>query len=116
MKVEDLNNNQLDFLVAKAEGIEVRYTTVGEFWRVMGELNEIQWMPHRDWSQGGPIIEREGIGFFRAPSPDNPEYGSEEPWVASDAHDTVTYRASTPLAAAMRVYVATKLGTEVTPP
>ncbi|WP_194725196.1 phage protein NinX family protein [Noviherbaspirillum malthae] len=109
MKVIDLENVQLDHWVAKAEGIEVKYTHAGEYWRVMDEPTEIQWIPHKDWTQGGPIIEREGIGFYRAPSPDQPDYG-DEPWIASDARDTYTYRGSTPLIAAMRVYVASKYG------
>lgn len=61
-----------------------------------------------DWAQGGPIIERERIGLS---------------WVASNyfnvmgcwsAHIPQTNRklfyASTPLIAAMRCYVASKLG------
>jgi hypothetical protein len=112
MKVLELNNTQLDFWVAKAEGIEVRYSAAREYWRVLDEPTEIQWLPHRDWAQGGPIIEREGIGFFRAPSVDNPEYG-DEPWVASDAADTCTQRGATPLIAAMRVHVATRFGDEL---
>lgn len=112
MKVMDLSNTQLDFWVAKAEGIEVKYSSSGEFWRVIDVEGVIQWLPHGDWSQGGPIIEREGIGFFRAPTPGNPEYG-EELWVASDAQDEYTQRGKTPLIAAMRAYVAAKFGEEL---
>jgi hypothetical protein len=112
MNILEMNATQLDLWVAKAEGLEVRYTAAREYWRVLGELEEIQWLPHRDWSQAGPIIEREGIGFFRASSPDAGEYG-DEPWVASDAQDQCTYRGATPLIAAMRVYVASKYGDNV---
>jgi hypothetical protein len=111
MNVADLTGTQLDYWVAKAEGIEVKYSTAAEYWRIIGEPNEIQWVPHRDWSQAGPIIEREGIGFFRAPSPGH-EYGNEA-WVASDAHDTYTQRGETPLIAAMRAYIANKFGEEL---
>ena len=61
-----------------------------------------------DWAQGGPIIEREGITIDSAAIagqwmaviyvPD------EEPW---------EMRGPTPLVAAMRVYVASKLGDEI---
>jgi hypothetical protein len=111
MQVADLTNTQVDFWVAKAEGIELKYSDAMQEWRVMDEPTEIWWQPHRDWSQAGPILEREGIGFFRAESP-GPEYG-DEPWVASDAHDAHTYRGKTPLDAAMRVYIASKFGGEV---
>jgi hypothetical protein len=112
MKVEELNDTQLDFWVAKAEDIEVKYTVAGEYWRVMGELNEIQWLPHRDWAQAGPIIEREGIGFYKIADAQSPE-DSDEPWVAADAHRTCTQRGSTPLIAAMRVHVARSFGEDL---
>jgi hypothetical protein len=111
MQVADLSGKQLDYWVAQAEGIEVKYTAAMEQWRVMGESTEIWWEPHRNWAQAGPIIEREGIGFFRAESP-GPEYG-DEVWVASDAHDAFTCRGETPLIAAMRAFIATRFGAEV---
>lgn len=111
MKVAELNSAQLDRWAAKAEGIEVKYSTTAESWRIIGEPDEIQWMPHRDWAQAGPIIEREGIGFFRAPNTD-PEYGHEI-WVASDIHDACPQRGETPLIAALRCYVCSKFGEKV---
>jgi hypothetical protein len=111
MQVVDLTGTQLDYWVAKAEAIELKYSDAMQQWRVMDEPTEIWWQPHVDWSQAGPIIEREGIGFFRAESP-GPEYG-DEAWVASDAHDACTYRGNTPLIAAMRAYIASKFGIEV---
>jgi hypothetical protein len=71
--------------------------------------------PCTDWAQGGPIIEREGIEILKG----NPLYfpkGNEngdyyEPlWIAGKQHGT------TPLIAAMRCYVASKLGDEVEVP
>jgi hypothetical protein len=59
----------------------------------------------RDWSQAGPIIEREKIfttGFHH------------DLWWATKGRDTdFSYSGSTPLIAAMRCYVASKLGNEV---
>ena len=57
-----------------------------------------------DWAQGGPIIEREGIGHYKANSskvwahPYGGEYNAEGP---------------TALIAAMRCYVISKLGEEI---
>jgi len=61
-----------------------------------------------DWSQGGPIIEREKIGV---------NYQSNKPlWVATPplgANYKRNVGGTTPLVAAMRSYVASKLGDEV---
>jgi hypothetical protein len=65
------------------------------------------WMPDIYWEQGGPIIEEERIGMVYV--------GFEQPddkqWVAMDK----TY-GPTPLVAAMRFYVASRLGDEVDVP
>ena len=67
--------------------------------------------PSTDWAQGGPIIERERIGFKYT--------GMALEFVAwvngelSTAHDQY---GPTPLVAAMRCYVASKLGDEVEVP
>jgi hypothetical protein len=65
--------------------------------------------PSTDWSQGGPIIEREWI------CPDRLLNGQ---WVAckrTDTGDSMLFARTgpTPLIAAMRCYVASKLGDEV---
>lgn len=60
-----------------------------------------------DWSEGGAIIEREGISVC----PDE-----IAPWCAFFDHGTAEYAfytGETPLIAAMRCYVASKLGDEV---
>ena len=79
--------------------------------------------PSRDWRHGGPIIQRECIAIFRqkresldgwaAMHPDasaaNGLYGSR--LIECDEFDGVW--GWTPLIAAMRAYVASKLGEEV---
>ena len=73
--------------------------------------------PAENWSQAGPIIERECIGILAyghcSVAPKNPEY-----WEAAmDAtNESITHYGSTPLIAAMRCYVASKLGDEVEVP
>ncbi len=76
------------------------------------------WGPSTDWSQGGPIIEREKIDLFT-------EKGTPESWVASVARYQNGERLKgwrlhqygpTPLSAAMRCYVASKLGDTIDVP
>jgi hypothetical protein len=59
-----------------------------------------------DWAQGGPIIEREGIRIVEV---------AADVWGAVYSRGDVgrEHFAETPLIAAMRCYVASKLGDEV---
>jgi hypothetical protein len=108
IKTSELAGPALDWAVAKCEGYEAR---------VRGATNGVQyiqaqhplfgwadWGPSTDWSQGGPIIEREEI---------NTNIGGQ--WVATMVRPGTSYRGHgpTPLIAAMRCYVASKLGDEV---
>ena len=63
--------------------------------------------PSTDWAQGGPIIEREEIEIT---------LGSPDKWVASIGGEKEIETGPTPLIAAMRCYVASKLGEEVEVP
>ena len=104
IKTSEMTGTALDWAVAKCEGID-------DLLFICHEVGRFRYST--DWSQGGPIIERECISveFCRAefkslwiayklglPDEDNPEGGP------------------TPLIAAMRCYVASKLGDEVTIP
>ncbi len=103
----ELKNLALDWAVAKCEGWKYNdRKKVKEF-----QTQQITSAKHcysKVWSQGGPIIEREGICIScvdtfaawdaRIYVPD------EEPWQADG---------ETPLIAAMRCYVASKLGDAV---
>lgn len=107
MKVSEMEGAALDRLVAQAEGIEVKYSTTEQYWRVVSEPGNLHWEPHRDWAQAGPIIEREAISLIA------PKIG--DLWQA-DCGDSVETQIScngrTPLEAAMRVFVSARLGTE----
>ena len=96
--VASLEGAALDWVVAKCE---------------LGEaINEID-DPHfysSDWAQGGPIIEREGINL-RALSG---ALWEAETWSAEGGQYLLD--GPTPLIAAMRCYVASKLGDEVEVP
>jgi hypothetical protein len=67
-----------------------------------------------DWAQGGPIIEREGI-TLRAPSSEGIQYRAKDgsPLWRASTPDGVSGNGPTPLIAAMRCYVSSKLGDEV---
>lgn len=108
MKSSALEGANLDRWVAKAEGIEVKYSTTQQYWRVDGTPEDIHWAPHCDWSQAGPIIERESISLLA------PKMGHL--WEASYG-DTVETQAlcngKTPLEAAMRLFVSLRFGTDV---
>jgi hypothetical protein len=64
-------------------------------------------MPSTDWSQGGPIIEREKISSEHKFFP--------EGWECRNGRNAFN-RGPTPLIAAMRCFVASKLGDEVDVP
>jgi Protein of unknown function (DUF2591) len=108
MKVSELEGVNLDRWVAKAEGLEVRYSTTEQYWRILGDSEDLRWMPHRDWAQAGPIIEREAISLIA------PKIGYL--WEASCGGpvETQTFcNGRTPQEAAMRAYVAAKLGEDL---
>lgn len=64
-----------------------------------------------DWSLAGPIIERERIAIYPDSALDQPDIK----WSA-DAEDALRWGGATPLIAAMRAYVVSKLGSEVEVP
>lgn len=74
--------------------------------------------PSEDWSEGGPIIEREGIGHDRIPT----VAGVPREFCAWQYRDiegtkpTARNYGPTPLVAAMRCFVISKLGDEVEVP
>jgi hypothetical protein len=76
--------------------------------REMPNFNTM-YAPSTDWSQGGPIIEREGIELV-------PDGGGAWGAAIRGGDEDDTSQAYTPLIAAMRAYVASKLGDEVEVP
>jgi hypothetical protein len=93
MKTSELTGAALDWAVAKCEGAtDFWFDTVATHWvkldgkdRALRQGWAQSYLPSTDWSEGGPIIEREGINLFQRKGP-------------------------TPLIAAMRCYVASKMG------
>ena len=69
--------------------------------------------PAENWSQGGPIIEREKI---RLDCAWHPIWTAQSPNTAKIDGYTGWIEGATPLIAAMRCYVASKLGDELEVP
>jgi Protein of unknown function (DUF2591) len=79
------------------------------------------WSPHTDWSQGGPIIDAHDIDVLRnedlsRPEPMAARSGSMVQHPTRDAKVWIVQRGATKLIAAMRCFVAMKLGDEVDVP
>ena len=98
MKTSELQGAALNWAVAKCEDKQGK---------------GLDWVPpdySGDWSQGGPIIEREGINLENNPSRCHWIASTPAPEHRNGAVETVGL---TPLIAALRCYVASKLGDEV---
>jgi hypothetical protein len=110
MKTSELIGPALDWAVEKCEWLyPFLHKNPYGYW-VMPNLPGSY---STDWSQGGPIIEREGIRTER--------WRNTDAWVAqmSEAVEYAGFKGyhrtsgPTPLVAAMRCFVASKLGNEV---
>ncbi|MEN6544474.1 MAG: DUF2591 domain-containing protein [Armatimonadia bacterium] len=114
IKTADLIGVQLDLAVAKADGLPLCNEAMqGDFIMVgFGDGDLEIFSPSTDWSHGGPIIERERIET--RPSNDAPEWGARI--TDADSWSEGWKFGPTPLIAAMRAFVASKLGDEVEVP
>lgn len=121
--VSEASQLQLDYLVASTMG-------TGAYWQSK-EFRDT-FSPTTDWAQGGPIIEREGISVVRIYGGlGKPRvywvafhevasfewgygpYHSQDEEKSLQVYEYETNSGQTPLIAAMRCYVASKLGDEV---
>jgi hypothetical protein len=106
MKTSELTGAALDWAVAKCEGTE---NTWGRSRLKPYELYKGH-SYSTDWAKGGPIIEREHISVEATRVG-----GLGDRWMA-DIQTDCTQFADKPLIAAMRCYVASKLGDEIEVP
>ena len=123
VKVSEATELQLDWLVAKCEGLPLRLDPMGFKADAPGPREAGWWVwfaqpgsmlvgpggdtvgrrhysPSTKWGQGGPIIERELISLYHMTSDWSAAYNPSE--AAQDG--------PTALIAAMRCYLASKLG------
>lgn len=127
IKTNDAEGRMLDYLVAKCEGLMERGSgplgaPIARLTREGVVLNFSSsgkyFEPSEEWAQGGPIIAREGIATDALR-----ECGVIVGWVAASEmlcegseggySRPVEFYGPTPLIAAMRCYVASKLGDEL---
>lgn len=136
MKTSELAGIALDWAVAKCEGINVQtrsgstakeildgkppklFLRLDEQCDVQGRIYDTYFSPSTDWSQGGSIIEREWISIVRY----DDDYGKGlhnsqriPTWYAEKGTEFMVY-GHTPLVAAMRCYVLSKLGDKASVP
>lgn len=125
IKTSDLIGIALDYAVAIAHGAtNFHHDTVAAYWitldgqdRALSKAwREQSFLPSTNWAHGGPIIEQGEI-LLDGLATGGENYRS---WSASIYENTespfATGRGPTPLIAAMRCYVASKLGDEVDVP
>jgi hypothetical protein len=116
IKVSEATPSQINYLVAKIEGVKFTLAQVYGLWSVVSEYNYRLYEPATDWEQGGPIIERKEIGISRnAPCSKGREWEARPSITAKGAGGRWGY-GPTPLIAAMRCYVTSKLGDTVDVP
>ena len=118
VKVSEATNIQLNWVVAKCEDKLGECTQAKNFAELCKERKGVAfthgrvYSPSTNWSQGGPIIEREKITVAVSESGD--EWNAAR--VFSRQRDDCYWSGPTPLIAAMRCYVGSKLGEEVEVP
>ena len=118
IKVSELTGADLDWAVAKADEERDVLFCQRQYGRLLvriagdHETRDIEWpyTPSTNWAQGGPIIERGEIsvnwanGQWQAHTVNN-----------QDEYEQIEY-GPTPLIAAMRCYVASKMGDTIKVP
>lgn len=121
-KTAELTGPALDWAVAIAEGHKPPLLRILRGNVALPQEDDPMWCDYleysTDWSQGGPIIERENIGFWISGDKGFPGQwaAANKEWMLVDV-DSPEFdnlpdpmHGSTPLIAAMRCYVASKLG------
>jgi hypothetical protein len=99
IKTADLTGQALDWAVERALGTSEFWFAPDEF-KPQYESGESHYSTN--WAQGGPIIEREGIALL-----------PEHEWCGYIDNIRSQKYGPTPLIAAMRCFVASRLGDEV---
>lgn len=110
IKTSELTGPALDWAVAyclgKVEPDDPTIPVAGHRWDNEGLEWPVDFEPSRDWGQAGPIIEQERITV---------QFGPQWTAVHSKRLGRPSY-GPTPLVAAMRCFVASRLGDEVDVP
>lgn len=117
-EVSNLSGALLDAAVALAEGYRRDVHDPTAWWRpadghlvcisVPGAASGYGFRPSSDWAEGGPILERERIELHYYNDGDG-----SDPWEAHSREHDHHMPGPTPLIAAMRGFVSSRLGAEV---
>ena len=111
IKVSEATPIQLDWMVAKCNGDFTLYHDIEQGQRFLNLWTGSAFLHYSsNWANGGALIEREEIGFAK--------YGPNGSWkaVIGETPRGSPFYGPTPLIAAMRCYVASKLGDVVEVP
>ena len=131
VKTSELIDEALDWTVAKCSGRNPKLMEIVRYpgtkrqehvsWSVRcdpperDEFGEVAFQPSTNWAQGGPIIEQ--MHFLLETVEQGKDYWCSGPSTAQEWHDhPVGAHGPTPLIAAMRCLVASKLGDVVDVP
>lgn len=116
IKTSELIDQALDWAVAKCEGKVVNEEYRAYQGLIRGMWGSIRYKPSTSWAQGGPIIERGHIHTWTDRKDAAYAGHPDSYWVAEMTELGGIWWGPTPLIAAMRCYVASKLGDEVEVP
>ena len=123
IKTSELTSAALDWAVAKCRGFDGLDDDLWLMREGIADMPLHAYTPSTDWAQGGPIIEREMLDLRKVYSNGRPSTNPYDCWKAEIvfrdeklvAGDFFAY-GPTPLIAAMRCLIASKLGDEVEVP
>lgn len=126
LQTKSLTGAALDWCVAKCERYEAEPQIDEGFWLEHATATPTylhNYTPSTDWAQGGPLIQREriNVGNYHMANAARVE-GATNPMFAFRAYPFGSINSAddsygpTPLIAAMRCYVASKLGAEIEVP
>ena len=118
MKTSELTGAALDWAVCEATGLLAAYTqfrTGKNFLKVWGVAKNAHLHPSTDWAQGGPIIERIKGFLFKHWLEMKRESHQCQAEIHNYDGDWIAF-GPTPLIAALRCFVASRLGDNVAIP
>jgi hypothetical protein len=112
VKTSEAKDKVLNYLVAKCLG-HTEFYDYGSYIRIPTKPSgSLRFCPSTDWALAGPIIEREGVCMMFSPKDARGAWYSvmgKNRFLSPDFEGS----GPTPLIAAMRCYVASKLGDEI---